>query len=181
MNINEEDIKRAKKGFTDLKIKSYSNLINHCNPNTNKGCVTRIEKAERIGLKGIELSSNPKRPNGMMDILVAHGTNNKAVDVLISLAIEYNLSKEIKDMIQSNIQTKYVSGFRNNLTTLLLNVYFQGGSYLIQNDKVHGVDKAQSLQNEVMGIAGTLGEKKCLAFEKRLKRLKGKMANHIHN
>lgn len=183
MELNEEILREAKEGFTNLKNKGYNNIVSYNNPKKEKDCLCRIEKTERIGLRGVELKPNKQRPNGMLDIFVGHKTNNNIIEnILIPLVKQYNAGEEIITILKDNIQIKYVNGFRNNLTTLLLKVYFKGGSYLIQSDKENGVNMAQSLQNEILLIDGTLGEKKCTASEKSLyrknrRRLKTKLDN----
>lgn len=179
-----ETIQKSKLFYHQLKENSYNNILSCTNLKVQRDELDMVEKIERFSLRGIYLvfiNVEDVEYYGT-EILMGYNTNNKVIEeVLIPVSKRYNLSKDIIDFLENNIQHKYINGFRNNLTKLLRRLYTLAGNYLIEND-IYGYLKAKSYENDIEHLLGTLGEKKCIAYENSLyrknrRRLKAKLDN----
>lgn len=180
MQREYENILISKEFYHQLKENSYNNMLACTNLKVRRNQIEMTERIERISLRGIYLNieANDVEYHGT-ELLMGYNTNNKIIrEVLIPTSKRYGLGEDIINFLEQNIQHKYIRGFRNNLTKLLRKLYIFAGNYFIKNDR-YGYRKFKSYEWDIEHLLGTLGEKKCIAYENNFKRLKGKLSKHL--
>ena len=174
--ISLDLVNGQKKLYERVKRETYINICECANNKVKLDSLYMIEKVERIGLRGAELVISPQ---GKFDVIVGHKTNNTIIEeVLVPMVKRYGMPQKLINDLEKNIQPKYIVGFRNNISDITRHLYANGKEHLIKND-TYGYLKAKSFGNDVKYILSAIGEKKCIAYENKIKRLEKRKSKLI--
>lgn len=163
-------ISKNREKYTKIKKKCYEQITQCTNKKVLTDSIRNIETTERIGLRGVNILIN----DGNVEITMGYKTNNTVIqELLIPIAKRYGLPKEAINMLEDKIQNKYIKGYRCNLSKLTRGLHDKGCKYLENKDR-YGYLKARSYSYDIRYVMSSIGERKCMAYENRMKRLEKK-------
>ena len=161
-------ILKEKKKFSKVKNNCYNQIVNCPNKKVSRDCLNNVEIVERIGLRGIDI----KIANEKIELVVGHNTNNAIItSVLIPISKRYGLPNSVIGELENMVQVKRIKGFKKNMSQISKGLYLYGKKYFESLD-TYGHLKAESFSNDTMYAISSLGERKCIAYENKNKRLK---------